>query len=172
MNAALRELLAERLELSGCEWRQLADAQALDTFLAETGWTSAAGALDPAGLLDDGRGFAVLDGVIAETGSLALSARHPGARRGAFLAETHFALCPDECVAPRLADLLARFAPDFRARAGHGLTLITGPSRTADIEKTLVLGAHGPRRLVLATAPAALLRGRFAPGVLPPEADS
>ena len=116
------------------------------------------------------RGFAVLEGVIAETGSLALSARHPGARRGAFLAETHFALAADDCVVERLADLLARLAPDLRARAGHSLTLIAGPSRTADIEKTLVLGAHGPRRLVLATAPAALLRGRFAPGVLPPEA--
>jgi L-lactate dehydrogenase complex protein LldG len=29
------------------------------------------------------------------------------------------------------------------------LSLTTGPSRTADIEKTLVLGAHGPRRLTL-----------------------
>ncbi|MBC7447901.1 MAG: LUD domain-containing protein, partial [Hymenobacteraceae bacterium] len=29
------------------------------------------------------------------------------------------------------------------------LSLITGPSRTADIEKTLVLGAHGPRQLVV-----------------------
>jgi hypothetical protein len=170
MNPALCELLAERLEQSGCEWRQLADASALAAFLAEAGWTGAADALDPAGLLDDGRGFALLDGVIAETASLALSARHRGARRGAFLAETHFALCADECVVPRLADLLARFGSDYSARAGHSLTLITGPSRTADIEKTLVLGAHGPRRLVLATAPAVLLRDRFAPGALPPEA--
>jgi L-lactate dehydrogenase complex protein LldG len=29
------------------------------------------------------------------------------------------------------------------------VSLTTGPSRTADIEKTLVLGAHGPRKLVL-----------------------
>ena len=170
MTAELRDLLAERLAQSGCEWRRLADAAALAAFLAEAGWTERAGLLDPAGLLDDGRGFAVLEGVIAETGSLALSARHPGARRGAFLAEAHFALAADDCVVERLADLLARLAPDLRARAGHSLTLIAGPSRTADIEKTLVLGAHGPRRLVLATAPAALLRGRFAPGVLPPEA--
>ena len=33
--------------------------------------------------------------------------------------------------------------------AGGYLTLITGPSKTADIEQTLVKGAHGPRRLVV-----------------------
>jgi len=171
MKVELASSLALRLEEARCEWRRVEDETALAAFLDEAAWsTDAQGRLAPAGLHPDGRGFALLEGLIAETGTLALSARHPGARRGAFLAETHFALCAEECVVPRLADLLARLAGDFRGRAGHSLTLITGPSRTADIEKTLVLGAHGPRRLVLATAPAALLRSRFAAADLPPEA--
>ncbi len=115
-------------------------------------------------------------GLIAESGTLILSARHAGARRAAFLAETHFALAAEERLYESLADYLAAIgaapAADpsaWRARAGHALTLITGPSRTADIEKTLVLGAHGPRRLILGTAPAALLRQRFEAGLLAAE---
>jgi L-lactate dehydrogenase complex protein LldG len=37
----------------------------------------------------------------------------------------------------------------YGAKLPSMLSLTTGPSRTADIEKTLVLGAHGPRRLTL-----------------------
>lgn len=58
-------------------------------------------------------------------------------------------------------------AAAWRARVGHQLTLVTGPSRTADIEKTLVLGVHGPRRLLVATAPAAALRARFGADAVP-----
>jgi L-lactate dehydrogenase complex protein LldG len=190
VNAALLATLEVRLAESRSEWRRLADAAGLDAFLAEAAWPRAAGGgLAAAGLAADGRGATLIDGLIAETGSLILSARHPGARRTAFLAETHFALAAEECLHATLADYLAAAhghpangadapagvaasgAPAaWRARAGHSLTLIVGPSRTADIEKTLVLGAHGPRRLVVAAAPAALLASRFDPALLAPEA--
>jgi len=42
-------------------------------------------------------------------------------------------------------ELFDKIDPD----AAKNMTLITGPSRTADIEKILILGAHGPRRLVV-----------------------
>lgn len=180
MRTTLFATLETRLAESRSEWQPLADLAALDAFLVEAAWPrDAAGALLAAGLVADGRGAALVEGLIAETGSVILSARHAGARRSAFLAETHFALACAECLYATLADYLAAVGAGagaaldpaaWRARAGHSLTLITGPSRTADIEKTLVLGAHGPRRLVIAAAPRALLAARFAPTLLPPEA--
>ncbi len=180
MNAALFTTLAARFAESQSEWRRLADAAALEAFLAEAAWPRGAdGSLLASGLAADGRGATLIEGLIAETGSLILSARHPGARRTAFLAETHFALAAEECLYATLADYLAAAgagagaAADpaaWRTRCGHALTLITGPSRTADIEKTLVLGAHGPRRLVVAIAPAALLAAHFEAALLAPEA--
>lgn len=164
MKAATAEALAKRFAESRSEWRQLQDAAALDAFLAEAGWTAG----EPVGLLDDGRGFSLADALIIETGTLLLTARFPGARSGAFLAETHFALCAEENLIERLGDFLAAAGPRWLERCGHSLTLITGPSRTADIEKVLVLGAHGPRRLVIGTAPAALLATRFEAEALPP----
>lgn len=190
MNAALLAQLEARLAENRSEWRSLADVDALNAFLAEAAWPrDARGALLPAGLAADGRGATLAEGLIAETGTLILSARHAGARRTAFLAETHFALVAAEALHATLGDYLAAIAAAeahaaaraagaatavdpaaWRARAGHSLTLITGPSRTADIEKTLVLGAHGPRRLVIGAAPAALLAAHFAPAWLAPEA--
>lgn len=177
MNAALLAALETRLAESRSEWRPLADAVALDSFLAEAAWPrDAAGALLAAGLADDGRGATLAEALIAETGTLVLSARHAGARRTAFLAETHFALVAAEALFATLGDYLAALGASagadpavWRACAGHSLTLITGPSRTADIEKTLVLGAHGPRRLVIGAAPRALLAAQFAPDLLAPE---
>ncbi|MBC6951879.1 hypothetical protein DWB58_28510 [candidate division KSB1 bacterium] len=44
---------------------------------------------------------------------------------------------------------IANFRKSGRERLTSALTVITGPSRTADIEKILVLGAHGPKRLAV-----------------------
>ena len=55
---------------------------------------------------------------------------------------------PSQVVA-EIADALATAQSRYGAGLPSMLSLTTGPSRTADIEKTLVLGAHGPRRLTL-----------------------
>lgn len=163
--ARLREICAE----SNTELRLLANTGDLDAFLREALGDPAADTPPTAILLDDGRAFTLADALIARTGSIALSGRFPAARRAAFLAETHYALLPAENIYADLGDYLAAAASSgWRDRVGHQLTLITGPSRTADIEKTLVLGAHGPRRLVLALAPATLLRERWGSAMIAP----
>ena len=162
--------LSERFAECQVEWRILGDAGARDAFLAEAlGPAADLASPPPAHLAGDGRGFTLGEALIVETGSLVLSGSNPSARRVAFLAETHFALVAEEATHETLGEFLATSLPagagGLRDRWGHQLTLITGPSRTADIEKVLVLGAHGPRRLVLGTIPATLLSARFGPSM-------
>ena len=88
-------------------------------------------------------GISRADGLIAETGSVVLSSRHRGDRLCSTLPEVHIVIGLDCTVYPTAAEFYA----DLNADLTH--TLITGPSRTADIEKKLVLGAHGPRRLIV-----------------------
>ncbi|MCP4547679.1 MAG: hypothetical protein GY835_14560 [bacterium] len=157
MTASLTELCSA----SNTELRMLTDPHALADLLAEA-LDFTEGIAPPTALLEDGRGFTLADGVIAATGSVVLTGRFPDARRVAFLAETHYALAAEEEVHRDLATFLAAAnAAGWRSRVGHHVTFITGPSRTADIEKIMVLGAHGPRRLVLGIAPLALLRPLF-----------
>jgi len=84
---------------------------------------------------------------VAETGSLVLASLAEEPTSLAFVTATHIALVgADEIVGP----LEAVWAYQRRAFS-HGpprtLTLVAGPSRTADIEQTMVFGAHGPERL-------------------------
>ena len=92
-------------------------------------------------------GDRVADGLfaVAETGSVAVSL--PRDERGqALLADRLWLLVPSTEVVATLDDALARI--EALVRAGHGyVTLMTGPSRTADIERALTVGVHGPGEL-------------------------
>jgi L-lactate dehydrogenase complex protein LldG len=86
----------------------------------------------------------------AETGTLFLVSGTDNPTTLAFLPETHFVLV-------RVADVVGSYEEAFdRLRVIYGegtlprsVNLISGPSRTADIEQTIARGAHGPKRLHL-----------------------
>jgi L-lactate dehydrogenase complex protein LldF len=80
---------------------------------------------------------------IAETGSLLLTSGAGETLKASLLPEVHVVVMKSTKILPTLADALAR--PEVRA-ASAGV-IITGPSRTADIEMTLTIGVHGPGEL-------------------------
>jgi L-lactate dehydrogenase complex protein LldG len=102
-------------------------------------------ALDPALVCISGA-----DVGIAESGSLLLLSGAGRGRMASLLAPAHIAVLRAEQLVRGLGEALARIqaqrGPDVFADSSN-LTLITGPSRTADIELTLTLGVHGPREI-------------------------
>lgn len=87
-------------------------------------------------------GLTAVDGLIAETGSLAMISRNRGDRLCSSLPPVHLCLVNNVKVYRDIEMFLKQI--DTEATC----SFITGPSRTADIEKVLVLGAHGPKRVV------------------------
>ncbi len=77
---------------------------------------------------------------IAETGTLVLESARERSRLLSLVPPIHVALLSTRCICESLGDALARVSV-----ASHAITFITGPSRTSDIELTLVVGVHGPQ---------------------------
>jgi L-lactate dehydrogenase complex protein LldG len=84
---------------------------------------------------------------VAETGSVALN-EPPDDRGRCFLAERLWLIVPERELVASLDEALTRIGQLIAAGAGHPL-LMSGPSRTADIERVLTIGVHGPRALVI-----------------------
>ncbi len=103
-------------------------------------------------------GVTEADALVAASGTLVLGSALHRHRGTSLLPRVHVALAPVERVVADLAAAFRRLAD--RDAVGSCLTLITGPSRTADIEKKLVLGVHGPCELhvVLLGTPAVTSR--------------
>ena len=111
--------------------------------------TAAAGsqavAADADGLFDCEVGITDVDAAIAESGSLVVSTR--GRIRNAWITPpVHIAIVRASQV---LADLVDLFERDHESLDAASTTIITGPSKTADIQQTLAYGAHGPKELVV-----------------------
>jgi len=80
---------------------------------------------------------------IAETGSLVCASVEGRAVQASLLPAHHIALLPAEKIHANLDDFFASVA----ANPPTNMALITGSSRTADIELTLAIGVHGPERV-------------------------
>jgi L-lactate dehydrogenase complex protein LldG len=84
-------------------------------------------------------------GGVAESGTLVLTSGRDNPTTLNFLPDTHIVVIDAKDIAGDYETLWAR----LRGQGAMPRTVnwITGPSRSADIEQTLILGAHGPRRL-------------------------
>lgn len=89
--------------------------------------------------------------LVAATGSILIASSAAG-RGASVVAPVHIVVASEIQIETDLAAALRRGRERKLLEQNSALFLITGSSRTADIEKILVLGAHGPRRVVLILA--------------------
>ena len=85
--------------------------------------------------------------LIAHTGSVMVSAAMGGGRQLSVYPPVHIVIARKEQIVDYLGAAYTNIQNKYGQKLPSQITLITGPSRTADIEKTLVMGAHGPREL-------------------------
>lgn len=89
------------------------------------------------------------DCLVARMGSIFVSTHSAGGRALSVLPPVHLVMTRREQLVPDLPTAFALLRKRYDGRWPSSLSLITGPSRTADIEKILVMGAHGPKRLAV-----------------------
>jgi L-lactate dehydrogenase complex protein LldG len=145
-----------RVEFEAVKGEFIPNGEALRAFLGSFKYIATDGSESVRGAVGEGSanvreaelGVTGCDCLVAQTGSIAVSSRM-GGRTLSVLPPVHLVIARREQLVP---DLSAAFVV-LRQRYGKSwpsaLTVITGPSRTADIEKILVMGAHGPKRLAL-----------------------
>ncbi|PKO88177.1 MAG: hypothetical protein CVU18_08190 [Betaproteobacteria bacterium HGW-Betaproteobacteria-12] len=154
------ERLAGRAELPAAVARflaagQLGTAAVIAPELADLAWAASGLTVAARPAVDrDTVGITGCFCAIAETGTLLLLSGPQTPASVSLLPETHIALVDAGRIVGTMEEAFAL------VRAEHGslpraLTFISGPSRTGDIEQTIVLGAHGPRRVHLLLAGAA-----------------
>jgi L-lactate dehydrogenase complex protein LldG len=84
-----------------------------------------------------------------ETASTSLWGRRAGSRTASLLPPVHLALVRRDAIVATPGDLLRHLPERLPDGLPSNLVLITGPSRSADIELQLTVGVHGPRELVI-----------------------
>ncbi|PUA34088.1 MAG: hypothetical protein B9J98_01530 [Candidatus Terraquivivens tikiterensis] len=86
------------------------------------------------------------DLAVAETGSLVLTTRNDAERLLSCLPPVHVAIIAKENIVDSFLEL-AEWFKKMQSQGTRTVSVITGPSRTADIEREIVLGVHGPHEL-------------------------
>ncbi len=89
-------------------------------------------------------GLSVADVALAETGSVVMSSGPGHSRLTSLLPPVHAVLLPHSALTPDIFTWTAVREGDWPS----SLTLVSGPSKTADIEQTMAVGVHGPKRFI------------------------
>ncbi|MFW5687331.1 MAG: LutC/YkgG family protein [Bacteroidota bacterium] len=95
-------------------------------------------------------GITTCEFLIARLGSIMVSSNQGCGRRGLFWPDIHLVIAWKDQLVYDLKHGFAALNQKYKEKGIPSMiTTITGPSRTADIEKTLVMGAHGPKELIV-----------------------
>lgn len=87
--------------------------------------------------------------LVARTGSVVVTSASKSGRQLISFPPVHIVVANTSQLVDYLEDAYTKIIDKFGENLPSQITTITGPSRTADIEKTLVLGAHGPKELIV-----------------------
>ncbi len=87
--------------------------------------------------------------LVARTGSVLISSASPSGRQMNVFPPIHFVIANVSQLVDYPEDALVAIQKKYNHSLPSIISTITGPSRTADIEKTLVLGAHGPKEFIV-----------------------
>jgi L-lactate dehydrogenase complex protein LldG len=116
---------------------------ALKTELAEKGFTNT----DATDLASCDASITYCEQLVARTGSLLLSSGQASGRTVSVYAPVHICVAYTDQLVYDIADGMNELIDRYRLNLPSLITLASGPSRTADIEKTLVVGVHGPKEV-------------------------
>ena len=87
------------------------------------------------------------ESLVARTGSILLSSAAESGRTASVYAPIHICVAYTSQLVYDIKDALQLIKEKYRGKLPSIISLATGPSRTADIEKTLVVGVHGPKEV-------------------------
>jgi L-lactate dehydrogenase complex protein LldG len=102
---------------------------------------------DPEKFMEMKLGITRCEYLVARLGTVMVSSRVSPGRKINVFPEMHIVVAYTSQLVPDLKDAFRLLRKKYEEDFPSLVTLVTGPSRTADIEKTLVLGAHGPKEL-------------------------
>ena len=98
-------------------------------------------------------GISGCDALVAQTGTIVVTNHSAGGRALSVLPPHHVVIARLGQVVPDLAAAYEQLAGKYGANYPSFISFISGPSRTGDIERILVLGAHGPKKLTVLLLP-------------------
>ena len=92
-------------------------------------------------------GITLCESLIARTGSVVMTSKQTSGRRLPLYSNIHIVVAYTSQLVYNIKDALKLITAKYAENIPSMIANITGPSRTADIEKTLVQGAHGPKEI-------------------------
>ncbi len=99
--------------------------------------------------MDISIGITSCEFLVAHLGSVLISSAQISGRRLNVFPETHIIVAQQAQITNYLDDAIEKLQNKYKNELPSLISNITGPSRTADIEKTLVMGMHGPKSLIV-----------------------